>query len=157
MRERHSVSRRHFLAAAASAAAAGLASRARAETAKADLAHELARVAAKPALDVSFVKTPVRVTSLELLRNGSACLVRARSADGAEAVTVPHQAKMSLFYPVFNKLVAPFFVQQDARDLEHLLWGLYRNSSTYKMQGMALWVCVAAAEMALLEAHRYGF
>ena len=44
---------------------------------------------------------------------------------------------------------APFFVGKDARDLEPLLWDLYRRGSNYKLQGLAFWICVAAAEMAL--------
>ena len=47
--------------------------------------------------------------------------------------------------------VAPFFVGKDARELEPLLWELYRHGDNYKFQGLALWVCVAAAEFAVLD------
>lgn len=114
-------------------------------------AEDLARVTDKPVLDVSFLKQPVKVASVELLRNGRAFLVRARSADGVEAVTVPNPSRMALMYPIFLRQVAPFFVGKDARELEPLLWEVYRNASNYKLQGLALWVCVAAIEMALLE------
>ena len=36
-------------------------------------------------------------------------------------------------------------------ELEALLWELYRNGDNYKFQGLALWVCVAAAEFAILD------
>ena len=47
--------------------------------------------------------------------------------------------------------MAPFFVGKDARELEPLLWELYRHGDNYKFQGLALWVCVAAAEFAILD------
>jgi L-alanine-DL-glutamate epimerase-like enolase superfamily enzyme len=54
-------------------------------------------------------------------------------------------------YPVFLNRVAPFFRGKDARQLEPLLWELYRHDDNYKYQGLALWVCVAAAEFAILD------
>lgn len=140
--------RRVFLT---TAAVAGLAASAGAQTAPRPTTEELARLADEPVLDVSFLKEPVKVASVELLQNGRVYLVRVRSTDGGEAVTVPNPARMALMYPLFLKQVAPFFVGRDARDLQRLLWDVYRHSSNYKLQGLALWVCVAAIEMALLE------
>ncbi len=111
----------------------------------------LDRILAEPVLRRDLVKSPVKIESLELLRNGSTLLVRARSSDGAESVTVPNVSRMLLVYPFFVKQVAPFFIGKDARDLESLLWELYRLDSNYKFQGLLFWVCVAAAEMALLD------
>ena len=54
-------------------------------------------------------------------------------------------------YPMFLNRVAPFFVGKDAAQLEPLLWELYRHGDSYKYQGLALWVCVAAAEFAILD------
>jgi len=88
---------------------------------------------------------------MELLRNGRTYLVRTRSTDGAEVITVPNPAAMAKAYPIFTDLIAPVFVKQDARTVEKLLWDVYRHSSNYKLQGLAFWVGVAAAEMAALE------
>lgn len=129
----------------ATAAASGLATAARAD------ADDLARIVDAPVLDLSAVRAPVRVASIELLRHGHHFLLRTRSADGVEAVTVPNPAKMAVTYPFFLKSVVPVFVGRDARDLEALLTDVYRHASNYKMQGIALWVGVAAVEMALLE------
>jgi L-alanine-DL-glutamate epimerase-like enolase superfamily enzyme len=82
---------------------------------------------------------------------GRIYLVRTRSTDGAEAVTVAHPARMAVAYPIFLNLVAPCFIGRDARDLERLLWDVYRHASNYKLQGLTLWICVAAVEMSLLE------
>src|SRR5262249_22428942 len=54
-------------------------------------------------------------------------------------------------YPIFVNRVASFFVGKDARQLEPLLWELYRHGDNYKYQGLAYWVCVAGAEFAILD------
>src|SRR5262249_54371129 len=111
---------------------------------------ELDRILDTPVLDTSFLKRPVTVASIELLRNGRNFLVRVRSTDGVEAITVPNPARMRDFYRFFLGLV-PVFLKKDARQLETLLWDAYRFNSNYKLQGLALWTSVAAMEMALLE------
>jgi len=88
---------------------------------------------------------------MDLLRNGRNFLVRVRATDGAEGVAVPNAMHMVHLYPIFLNRVAPFFVGKDARRLEPLLRELYRHDDNYKYQGLALWVCVAAAEFALLD------
>jgi L-alanine-DL-glutamate epimerase-like enolase superfamily enzyme len=140
--------RRTFLQ---SIACAGLAWGVRADAAPVVEAEELARALDRPVLDVSFVNRPVKIASIELLRAGRVYLVRSRSTDGVEVITVPNPAQMALMYPLFLRQIVPVFIGKDARDLERLLWDVYRHDSNYKLQGLALWVCVAAIEMALLE------
>src|SRR5690349_5599603 len=67
--------------------------------------EELSRVLAAPVLKLEPLDRPVMVASMELLRNGRTFLLRTRSADGAEAITVPHPAKMADVYPFFLKSV----------------------------------------------------
>jgi L-alanine-DL-glutamate epimerase-like enolase superfamily enzyme len=112
---------------------------------------ELDRVLAAPVLTLNFLKHPVMVASIELLQNGKAFLLRTRSKEGVEVVTVPHQAKMNIAWPVLLKNVIPVFLGKDARQLESLLWDVYRAQSNYKLQGLVFWIAVAAVEMALLE------
>ncbi len=116
-----------------------------------DLFRRLDEVAAAPILRVEEIDRPVKVASMELLRNKKNFLVRVRSTDGAEGVAVPNAMHMVHLYPIFLNRVAPFFVGSDARQLEPSLWELYRHGDNYKYQGLALWVCVAAAEFALLD------
>ncbi|HEY2155783.1 MAG TPA: mandelate racemase/muconate lactonizing enzyme family protein [Isosphaeraceae bacterium] len=136
------------LGAGVSAAAAG---RANSEEDRRDLLQRLDAVAASPVLRVEGVEKPVRVASMELLRNGRNFLVRVRSTDGAEGLAVPNGMHMVHTYPIFLNRVARFFVGKDTRRLEPLLWELYRHDDNYKYQGLALWVCAAAAEFALLD------
>ena len=112
---------------------------------------QLERILAEPVLRTDLLKTPVKIASLELLRQGPTLLVRARSSDGAESVTVPNISRLVEVFPLLLRQVMPLFVGKDARDLESLLWEVYRHDSNYKFQGLAFWVCVAAVEMALLD------
>jgi L-alanine-DL-glutamate epimerase-like enolase superfamily enzyme len=113
--------------------------------------EELGRAAAAPVLQISSLNSPVKIASLELLRNGRTFLTRVRSTDGAEGLAVVNGSRLSETYPIFLNRVAPFVIGKDARDWEALLWELYRYKSNYKFQGLAFWVCVAAAEFAVLD------
>ena len=117
----------------------------------AELDAELRRILAAPVLDLKHNREPVKIESIELLREGSSYLLRTRSSSGLEVITVPHQAKIGSLYPILLQNVVPAFVGRDARELESLLWEVYRHNDNYKMQGLAFWVTVAAVEMGLLE------
>jgi L-alanine-DL-glutamate epimerase-like enolase superfamily enzyme len=134
--------------------AAALASSSRASAAEDErraLEQKLDLAASAPVLCVDALDRPVKIASMELLRNNRNFLVRVRSSDGALGIGVPNAMHMIHTYPIFLNRVAPFFVGKDARQLEPLLWELYRHSDNYKYQGLALWVCVAAAEFAILD------
>ena len=109
------------------------------------------KAAAEPVLNPSLWPRPVKIASMELLRNRRNFLVRVRTADGAEGIGVPNAMHYVHTYPIFLNRVAPFFVGKDARQLEDNLWELYRHADNYKYQGLALWVCVAGAEFAILD------
>ena len=149
--------RRTFLkTSAALAASASLGGTARAASSSAKRpsnpsADDLRRIIDAPVLSLDAVKSPVTVASIELLQNGRNYLVRARSTDGVEAITVPNPAIMAKAYPIFLGNVVPSFLKKDARQLETLHWDVYRAGSNYKMQGQLFWVSVMAVEQALLE------
>jgi L-alanine-DL-glutamate epimerase-like enolase superfamily enzyme len=144
-------SRRTFLAAAASAAATIASSQTHAAEQKRLTKAELNGILNQPVLTTDFLKEPVIVESVELLKSGNNYLLRTRSTAGVEAITVPNPARMVQTYPIFLKDIVPVFLKQDARNLQSLLWDVYRHNSNYKLQGIALWAGVAAIEMALLE------
>jgi L-alanine-DL-glutamate epimerase-like enolase superfamily enzyme len=112
---------------------------------------QLIRVAEAPVLQVEELTTPLKIASMELLKNGRNFIVRVRTTGGDEGLGVPNSMRLLDVYPLFVRKVAPFFVGKDARELEPLLWELYRHGDNYKFQGLALWVCVAAAEFAVLD------
>ncbi len=103
-----------------------------------------------PVLNLSGFAQPVIIESIELLKGRKFHVVRTRSKDGAVGFSVPNE-KVNVLYPVFLKLVAPYFRGKDARDLESLLDGVYVFESNYKMQSLALWCCVAWMEFSILD------
>jgi L-alanine-DL-glutamate epimerase-like enolase superfamily enzyme len=115
------------------------------------LAAKLEKILNTPVLDLSQIAEPVIVESIELLLYDRTYLIKTRSKAGVEVVTVPNALRMRELYPMFTKRIAPFFIGKDMRFLEEHLTELYRNSSNYKFQGLALWVPVAAAENAMIE------
>ena len=92
-----------------------------------------------------------RITAMELLRNGANFSSGSAPTTAPRAWLCPTPCTWSHTYPIFLNRVAPFFIGKDARQLEPLLWELYRHDDNYKYQGLALWVCVAAAEFAILD------
>jgi len=110
----------------------------------------LEQAAAKPILRLKNLKDPVIIESIELLGSGRDHFLRVRSKDGAEGISVD-DGRMDVLHPILNKLVIPYFIGKDARDLEDHLFGVYRYESNYKLQGMALWCPVALVEFAILD------
>lgn len=142
--------RRHLLQAGAAAGAIGLAPRAWSGPPD-DLAGRIDRALSAPVLRTERLKEPVKIAALELLRSRNQFLVRARSADGATGIAGGHGSVLESAYPILLKRVLPFFAGKDARELESLLEGVYLKDSNYKWQGLPFWVCVAAAEIAVLD------
>src|SRR5262245_45228027 len=95
-------SRRTFLQGAA-ATAVTMASMNRASNADAASnvsKAELDRILDQPVLTTDFLKEPVTVASIELLRSGRTFILRTRSTDGATALTVPNSDRLANVYPL---------------------------------------------------------
>ncbi len=144
-------SRRSFLRSGALLAAAGAVRLPAAAPGSRPDSAALRRILDAPVLSLEAVRAPVTVASIELLRQGRNYLVRARSTEGVEAITVPNPAMMAKMWPVFLGHIVPTFLRKDARTLEALHTEVYRAGSNYKMQGQLFWSGVMAAEQALLE------
>jgi L-alanine-DL-glutamate epimerase-like enolase superfamily enzyme len=110
----------------------------------------LEKAASQPVFTPKDLKDPVIIESIELLRKGKQHFVRVRSKDGAEGISVD-DGRMDVLHPILNRLVSPYFIGKDARDLEEHLFQVYRYQSNYKLQGLALWCPVALVEFALLD------
>ncbi|HVS51510.1 MAG TPA: mandelate racemase/muconate lactonizing enzyme family protein [Opitutaceae bacterium] len=92
-------------------------------------------------------KAPVVIESVEMLQRGSNFFVRTRSKDGAIGITGTKQVED--FIPLFQHLVAPHFVGQDAREIESLVDHVYRQN--YKLASIPLWCCIAYCEQSILD------
>jgi len=140
--------RREFLVSSVSAGA--LASVPISDEALQKVLTDLDEAAAAPVLEKKFFTSPVKIASIELLKNKGYYFLRTRSADGAEGISVPSD-RVAYLLPILQKLVVPFFIGKDARELDSLVDGVYVYQSNYKMSSLALWCCVAWVEFSILD------
>lgn len=149
--------RRSFLAGAASlgasALAAGIPAKLEAAESKSQVPslEELDRAASAPVLKRDKLTSPVIIDSIRLLKKGNDFLVYVRSKDGAEGVSLTNPPRANYLSAILKQLVIPFFIGKDARDLDNLLWQLYRYQDNYKLYGLALWSPQAWVEFAILD------
>ncbi len=113
--------------------------------------EDLDRIASIPVLKQDGLTTPVIIDSIRLLKKGKEFIIHVRSKDGAEGVSFANPSSASDLAPILKHHVIPFFIGKDARDLENLLWELYRWNSNYKMYGLAFWSTQAWVEFAILD------
>jgi len=105
----------------------------------------------RPVLQRSLFPDPILLENIELLRRDDQFFVQVRSRDGGTGLALTNRRLMNSVYPLFLNRVAPFFEGKDARDLETLIDGVFVHDLNYKWQGLALWVCVAWLELAVLD------
>lgn len=113
--------------------------------------EELDQAAAAPVLKLDGLTAPVVIDSIRLLKKDREYLVHVRSKDGAEGVSFVNPPRAEYLGEILKQLVIPFFIGKDARDLEKLLWDLYRWKDNYKLYGIALWSPQAWVEFAILD------
>jgi L-alanine-DL-glutamate epimerase-like enolase superfamily enzyme len=140
--------RRGFLARAAGAAAASAAA---SPARSAPTLDELDRIRAAPVLRRDGLKSPVIIESLRLLKKDRDHFVHVRSKDGAEGVSLTNPGRPSDLGEILKRRIFPVCLGADARDLEKLLWDIYRHRDNYKLQGLALWSPQAWVEFAILD------
>jgi L-alanine-DL-glutamate epimerase-like enolase superfamily enzyme len=103
----------------------------------------------KPLFDLHSVsRSPVKVKSIEVLRNGRNYLVRSVSTGGVTGISLAKDPIQD-YLPILMRRVIPFFVGKDARDLETLIDGVY--TANYKLAGQPFWLPVASVEQSLLD------
>ena len=106
--------------------------------------------AAQPVLQVPQLKSPVKIKSIELLRNGKTYFLRTRSTEGATGYSITN-GDVRDYYPILLRAVIPYFLKKDARKLDDLVDGVFRYGGNYKVQGQALWCPVAWVEFSILD------
>lgn len=109
----------------------------------------LDEVLKKPVLKRELFPDPVIIESLELLRDRDSLLYRVRSKDGAEGISAGHTFIAECCYPMVPMVLRRFFVGEDARDLDQLIFNAVEGS--VKRQGIPLNVHVAGIEFAILD------
>ena len=112
--------------------------------------EKLTEVQARPVFKKEFFPTPVIIDTLELLKYEDSYLCRVRSKDGAEGISVAHPVMISL-YPIFLRFLQPFFIGQDARELDILTERAILYKLNYRLNGMTIGVPLATIEFAILD------
>ena len=112
--------------------------------------EQLDQAASAPILKLDSITSPVRIASIELLRDRRNYYVRTRSTDGAQGIAVTN-GRAKYLYPMLQQLVIPYFIGKDARGLESLIDGVYVYNSNYKLSGVAFWCPVAWVEFSILD------
>ena len=95
-----------------------------------------------------FSSTPILVKSIELLRVGKNHFIRATSTDGVVGLART-KSPIEEYTSIVLKVVIPFFLGKDVRDLESLIDSIYLKN--YKMAGQPFWAPVAYVEQALFD------
>lgn len=93
-----------------------------------------------------LLTSPVKVKSIEVLRNGKNYFIRSTSTEGAVGIALAKDPIQD-FLPILMRRVIPFYAGKDARDLESLVDGVYQQH--YKLAGQAFWLPVASVEQSL--------
>jgi L-alanine-DL-glutamate epimerase-like enolase superfamily enzyme len=104
----------------------------------------------QPVLKKELFKSPVIIETLELLRFERNFLCRVRSKDGAEGISVGHSGLATLF-PIFLRNLQPYFIGQDARELDLILERIYIYNFNFRYNGIALGLPLATIEFAILD------
>ena len=111
---------------------------------------KLDEVLKQPVLKRELFTTPVIIESLDLLRYEGEYLCRVRSKDGAEGISIAHGGISSL-YPIFLGKLQPFFIGQDARELDLILEKVYFYGFNFRYNGISLGLPLATIEFAILD------
>jgi len=94
--------------------------------------------------------SPVKITAIEVLRQGKKHFIRSTSADGVVGLASTNE-RLTYLLPLLKELIIPYFINKDARNLEALVDGVYTHRSNYKFAGMAFWNGVGHVEFSLLD------
>ncbi len=103
-----------------------------------------------PILKKQLFAAPVIIETLELLRYGNSFLCRVRSKDGAEGISVGHN-DMNILFPIFLRKLQPFFIGQDARELDLILEKIFIYNFNFRYNGISLGLPLATIEFAILD------
>lgn len=112
--------------------------------------EQLDQVLEMPVLDLSGLDSPIMIDRIELLFNCGLYFVRTTSKDGLVGISVSND-RIQFSYPILEKLIAPYFLHKDARDLEALIEGVYVYESNYKLAGIPYYSCLSALELSILD------
>jgi L-alanine-DL-glutamate epimerase-like enolase superfamily enzyme len=116
-----------------------------------ELRAKLREAAARPVLRTDRITQPVVLTSLDVMTRDGEYFIRAEDKDGAVGWALTNNQRFPAAAKIFQQRVAPALIGKDMRDYERHLADAFGFESNYKWQGLALWICFARAELAILD------
>ena len=111
---------------------------------------KLDEILKQPVLKKELFTSPVIIETLELLRSENSFLCRVRSTDGAEGISVGH-GDLSTLWPIFLNHLQPFFIGQNAVELDLIIERVYYYKFNFRYNGRALGIPLATIEFAILD------
>jgi L-alanine-DL-glutamate epimerase-like enolase superfamily enzyme len=112
--------------------------------------EQLQAICDQPVLKRELFDNPVIIKSFELIHNRNLFMLRVKTACGASGTGIPSD-RAAYLMPILQKLILPYFIGKDARDLDSLIDGVYVHGSNYKLAGLALFCCISWVEAAILD------
>lgn len=104
----------------------------------------------RPVFRKELFPLPVVIDTLELLEYDGRYLCRVRSKDGAEGISVAHYSTGMLSRVMRNQVI-PFFIGQDARELDALVEWVMMYRLNFRLNGLAIGLPLATIEFAILD------
>lgn len=104
----------------------------------------------KPVLKKELFTSSIIIETLELLRSENSFICRVRSRDGAEGISVGH-AELRVLWPMFVNNLQPFFIGQDARELDLIMERVYYYNFNFRYNGRSLGIPLVTIEFAILD------
>ena len=104
-----------------------------------------------PILDIpSVIKTSIIIQKIEILEAIGQRFIVVTSKEGIQGITVLN-FRMEFLLPILQKLIQPFFIGKDARDLEQILETIAHDRGVYKYSGIPLFNCIGQMEIAVMD------
>jgi L-alanine-DL-glutamate epimerase and related enzymes of enolase superfamily len=101
-------------------------------------------------LDLKSLTSKIIIAKIELLVNMGQYFIRTTSTEGLVGISVAND-RIKFCYPILEKLIAPYFIGKDARDLERLMDEVYVYKNNYKLAGIPYYSPLAFLELSILD------
>lgn len=111
---------------------------------------KLSSLSTKKLLDTADWEAPIWIEKIELLSCGPFLVVRALSKCGLVGIGVSNE-RLNYVFPILEKLIAPYLIGKDARQIESLLDEVYVYKNNYKLAGLAYFIALSAVETSILD------
>ncbi|WP_373523022.1 enolase C-terminal domain-like protein [Aquiflexum sp.] len=104
-----------------------------------------------PILNIrSQIPFPIIIQKIEILESVGQKFIVVTSKDGIQGITVLN-FRMEFLLRILQKLIQPFFIGKDARDIEQILDFISHDRRVYKYSGIPLFNCIGQIEIAVMD------